>query len=296
MLLGEGEGFVSCDCGRRHWGPHGAAGLLLTDPRRGVLLQHRAGWTHHGRTWALPGGAVLPGETPAEAATRETEEETAVPPSSVRLTSSRVEDHGTWCYTTVLGTARGAVKATVANEESAELRWVPPGEVERYPLHGDFAQAWPTLRAELDRALVLVVDAANVVGARPDGWWHDRAGAAVRLRDRLARLSVAGAAAHRLGLGAQGRWHWWPRVLLVTEGRARDVGSVPGAEVVAARGEGDDTIVDTVAGLRAERPRDHLVAVTADQELRRRVGAHDSGLLGPGELWRLLDSVAPSRP
>ena len=32
---------------------------------------------------------------------------------------------------------------------------------------------------------VLVVDAANVVGSRPDGWWKDRAGAARRLHERL---------------------------------------------------------------------------------------------------------------
>ena len=33
---------------------------------------------------------------------------------------------------------------------------------------------------------VLVVDAANVVGSRPDGWWKDRAGAARRLHDSRA--------------------------------------------------------------------------------------------------------------
>ena len=32
---------------------------------------------------------------------------------------------------------------------------------------------------------VLVVDGANVVGATPDGWWKDRAGAARRLHERL---------------------------------------------------------------------------------------------------------------
>ena len=31
----------------------------------------------------------------------------------------------------------------------------------------------------------LVVDAANVVGSRPDGWWKDRAGAARRLHEQL---------------------------------------------------------------------------------------------------------------
>jgi hypothetical protein len=36
--------------------------------------------------------------------------------------------------------------------------------------------------------IVLVVDVANVVGARPDGWWRDRAGASTRVLDALAAL------------------------------------------------------------------------------------------------------------
>lgn len=35
---------------------------------------------------------------------------------------------------------------------------------------------------------VLLVDVANVVGSRPDGWWRDRAGATTRLLHRLAGL------------------------------------------------------------------------------------------------------------
>ena len=41
--------------------------------------------------------------------------------------------------------------------------------------------------------LTLIVDGANVVGSRPDGWWRDRAGAAVRLYDELAGLAQRGA-------------------------------------------------------------------------------------------------------
>jgi len=33
---------------------------------------------------------------------------------------------------------------------------------------------------------VLIVDGANVVGSRPDGWWRDRAGAARRLQEQLS--------------------------------------------------------------------------------------------------------------
>jgi nucleoid-associated protein YgaU len=55
--------------------------------------------------------------------------------------------------------------------------------------------------------LTLIVDGANVVGSRPDGWWRDRAGAAVRLHDELAGLAERGAAgipAARLATGEDG--------------------------------------------------------------------------------------------
>ena len=38
------------------------------------------------------------------------------------------------------------------------------------------------------RPQVIVVDAANVIGSRPDGWWRDRPGAARRLLTKLAVL------------------------------------------------------------------------------------------------------------
>ena len=37
----------------------------------------------------------------------------------------------------------------------------------------------------------LVVDGANVVGSRPDGWWTDRAGAARRLHERLLTADLS---------------------------------------------------------------------------------------------------------
>lgn len=43
-----------------------------------------------------------------------------------------------------------------------------------------------------DQPLLVIIDAANVVGSVPDGWWRDRRGAAERLRDRLARDGLPG--------------------------------------------------------------------------------------------------------
>ncbi len=119
---------------------------------------------------------------------------------------------------------------------------------------------------------VLVVDAANVVGSRPDGWWRDRAGAAARLYHRLT-------AAERLG----------PHIVLVLEGRARaGVAETTGAavEVVHAGGSGDDAIVGAVEQLAADGLR--VVVVTADRGLIARVEAIGAGTRRPG--W-LLDRL-----
>ena len=41
------------------------------------------------------------------------------------------------------------------------------------------------------REVMLLVDIANVMGSRPDGWWRDRAAAATRLLSDLERLNGA---------------------------------------------------------------------------------------------------------
>jgi 8-oxo-dGTP diphosphatase len=45
-----------------------------------------------------------------------------------------------------------------------------------------------------EHPVTIVVDVANVMGSRPDGWWRDRAGAAVRLHAELVRLAASGRA------------------------------------------------------------------------------------------------------
>ncbi|GHF82145.1 NUDIX hydrolase [Amycolatopsis bartoniae] len=285
----DGDGFVECAAGHRHWGRFGAAGLLLTDPERGVLLQHRAWWTHHGDTWALPGGARDSHEDAWQAATREAEEEAGIPGDAVRPLSAWTVDHGGWTYTTVLAQTVRPVREQVMNHESDELRWVRPQDVPGYPLHHDFASAWPSLVPQLGRELVLVVDGANVVGSRPDGWWRDRAGAAGRLRDRLATLVRSGVRGSAFEVTDGPEWSWWPRVVLVVEGQAKGVPASEEVEVVSAAQDGDSAIVDTVRSLRVSRPADHVTVVTADRELRSRITAEGAGYLGPGTLLAALD-------
>lgn len=145
----DGNGWVHCELGHRHWGRHGAAGLLLIhhqpDSEPSVLLQHRAIWTASGDTWGVPGGARDSHETPEQAAVRETWEETGVPAEAVRAFDELVDDHGGWSYITVVAELVAPV-TLVPQDESQELRWVPAPAVEALPLHPGFARTWPRLQ------------------------------------------------------------------------------------------------------------------------------------------------------
>ncbi|MGV9625654.1 NTP pyrophosphohydrolase [Streptomyces sp. NPDC003487] len=115
--------------------------------------------------------------------------------------------------------------------------------------------------------LLVIVDGANVVGSVPDGWWRDRRGAAERLRDRLAARGLPGYGGHDGEV----------ELVLVVEGAARGVASVPGVRVEDAPGSGDDHMVDLVARAAGRR----CLVVTADRELRRRVTALGAEVTGP---------------
>jgi hypothetical protein len=176
--------------------------------------------------------------------------------------------------------------------------------------------SWPAralLSAGMDVALI--VDGANVMGSRADGWWRDRAGAMARLHGELAALAVrgltgpvpgtspvpgagaaaetgraaeAGAAGSARETGSAGEaagGPWFPHVYLVVEGRACAVLDLvepaPRVRVVAARSEGDDEIASLAGRLTGQR-----VVVTADRELRRRCEAAGAAIAGPGWLIR----------
>jgi predicted RNA-binding protein with PIN domain len=128
---------------------------------------------------------------------------------------------------------------------------------------------------------VVVVDAANVVGSRPDGWWRDRVGAARRLLVRLVALDerLSGTELIVVLEGAASR--------AVAGEEAPDTG---GLRVVLAAGSGDDTIVRVAAEVVARANHSEVTVVTADRELRRRVEAAGATTTGPR--W-LLDQLAP---
>ena len=111
---------------------------------------------------------------------------------------------------------------------------------------------------------MLLIDAANVIGSRPTGWWRDRPGAARALTERVRATVTAG----RLGAP----------VTIVLEGQFRagaDEAGAEGVEVLHAPGEGDDTIAAIAAASR------DVIVVTADHGLAERVRAADAEVLGP---------------
>ena len=136
-----------------------------------------------------------------------------------------------------------------------------------------------------EQEATIVVDVANVMGARPDGWWRDRAGAAVRLHAEVAALAASGRTILPGGSGGTAP----PGFVMVLEGAANAAGprikEAPAdrVRVVHAPGHGDDTIVAVVRDLPGRR-----VVVTADRELRDRCAAAGAEVRSPGWLLGLL--------
>lgn len=120
---------------------------------------------------------------------------------------------------------------------------------------------------------VIVVDVANVVGSRPDGWWRDRAAATARV--------------HAATLEATRRGAIDEPVVLVVEGAGRrgvSAGRDGLVEVVHADRSGDDAVVELLVGCRG-----HVVVVTADRELIERTRRAGAEQRGPAWFRRLIE-------
>jgi hypothetical protein len=125
--------------------------------------------------------------------------------------------------------------------------------------------------------VTLLIDAANVVGSRPTGWWKDRPGAARAFVEQVGAALRAG----RLS----------GPVVVVLEGKARagvQAGEAGGVTVLHAVGSGDDALVEAASDASA-----HVTLVTADRELRQRAEALGAAVVGPR--W-LIDQLEGSLP
>ena len=172
--------------------------------------------------------------------------------------------------------------------------------------------------------VALIVDGANVMGSRADGWWRDRAGAMARLHGELATLAAhgltgpvpgadaapepgnapepgsageasgagiaakAGSAGEAGAAGPAGETaggRWFPHIYLVVEGRARAVLDLVGPASRVQVVAARGEGHDEIAGL-AGRLTGRRVVVTADRELRRRCESAGAAIAGPGWLIR----------
>lgn len=121
---------------------------------------------------------------------------------------------------------------------------------------------------------MLLIDAANVVGSRPTGWWRDRPGAARAFVERVRAAAAAGRFAEP--------------VVVVLEGAARggvDEGVADGVRVLHALGSGDDMLIAVATDAAGQ-----VTLVSADRALRQRAEALGARVASPGWLIDLFDA------
>jgi 8-oxo-dGTP pyrophosphatase MutT (NUDIX family) len=312
-MQGDGDGWVRCALGHTHWGKYGAAGVMIRQDRR-TVLQHRARWTHEGGTWAVPGGARDSDEDIVTAALREADEEADIDPTWLRPIGAWIADHTGWTYATIVAAPVQPLRLSSANPESEDMRWWDDEAIGAMPLHSGFALTWGEL-AEPPARTTIVVDGANVVGSRPNGWWNDRLGAARALRDQLRHMVRMGLSPGDAHLAPTAVNILYTRVVLVVEGEAaplaaerpvEEIGEKPlfkpsytirgprvapwwerAVEVAAPDppGSGDDEALNQVAV--AVAGGEHVVLVTADRGLRERAAAIAPGAVHAGPSWLL---------
>lgn len=324
-MQGDGDGWVRCAAGHTHWGKFGAAGVMIRQHGQ-TVLQHRAPWTHEGGTWAVPGGARDSHEDAVTTALREADEEADIDPTWVRPLGAWITDHDGWAYATIMAEPVGQMRLSSANPESLDMRWWEDELIGQMALHSGFALSWAVL-APRPSPMTIVVDAANMMGARPDGSWTDRLAGARRLRDGLRDTVRLGISA-RDALAPVTPLHLiFPRVVLVVDGDAAPLAleipiDEPGpkpafrpsftiqgprvapwwersVEVVAAPGHGagsGDAEVLAQAQL-ALAAGEHLVVVSADHELQNMTSAPGDQPSAPAVatsaswLWAHIDSA-----
>lgn len=103
-----------------------------------------------------------------------------------------------------------------------------------------------------------VVDAMNVIGSRPDGWWRDRGAAVRRLVAQVDRWAEGGG----------------ERVTVMLEREPREEIETERVEVAWASAGGRDAADrEILARLPEWLAEDEVVVVTSDRELRTKARA-----------------------
>jgi predicted RNA-binding protein with PIN domain len=118
-----------------------------------------------------------------------------------------------------------------------------------------------------------LIDASNVIGSRPDGWWRDRRGATQRLLDALREFARSEDEV----------------VVVLDAGPAEWAGRQGGFEVAIAPRRGRDAADDEIARRVADDPDAGSVrVVTSDAALAARVRGLGADVVGAGAFRRRL--------
>jgi 8-oxo-dGTP pyrophosphatase MutT (NUDIX family) len=114
--------------------------VVVTDDEGAILLIQRS----DNGNWALPGGALDPGESMTDAAVREVEEETGILCEVTGIVGVYTDPHHVILYTSnnevrqecsLVYTGRPVGGAVRTSDESTEVRWVQPDELASYRMH-----------------------------------------------------------------------------------------------------------------------------------------------------------------
>lgn len=123
--------------------PREAAATVVQDPARGILLLRRHRFVTDTWGWEIPGGRVDEGETPADAAARETLEETGWRPGLLRHLFSYHPAPGGVDQRFHVFAADGAVEEGTPDVDEAErVEWVPLDGVRELVRAGDVTDGY----------------------------------------------------------------------------------------------------------------------------------------------------------
>jgi 8-oxo-dGDP phosphatase len=113
--------------------PNQAAGTVVRDPDRGVLLLWRHRFITDTWGWEIPAGRIDPGETPQQAAARETLEETGWEPNRLQPLVRFQPTNGLSDQVFHIFVADGATRRGEPSDpgESERVEWVTVPELRR---------------------------------------------------------------------------------------------------------------------------------------------------------------------
>jgi 8-oxo-dGTP pyrophosphatase MutT (NUDIX family) len=119
--------------------PQPASGTVVGDPGRGVLLLWRHRFITDTWGWEVPAGRIESGETPEQAAARETVEETGWRPGRLTRLGSYAPSNGSSDQIFHVFVAEGADRVGEPTDigESERIAWVPVDEVRRLIAAGE---------------------------------------------------------------------------------------------------------------------------------------------------------------